>query len=298
MTPSSRRPLRTVVALTGTVLALAWVWTRIDPTERADAFAQVDPAWLGLAILLVPLQTLLAAERWLQVSRSLGLQMTRAEAWTEFGLSTAVNQLLPGGVGGDVLRVWRQRELGLARATRSAITDRWWGQTALMAFALLGFGLWPLHVATPDGLTTTLIVAGLVVTGLWFVPSPVPIMGPLSCDLRTSARGRPVVCSLLSTALVLTILAGFAACGQAVAQPSLEWVWSVAPLALLATSLPISAGGWGLREGSLVLLLPLFGWPEAQAFALSVCFGLTFAVGALPGLLVLVSTRARVERAA
>ena len=136
MTPSRRPPLRTVVALTGTILALAWVWTRIDPTERADAFRQVDPVWLGLAVILVPLQTLLAAERWLQVSRALGLQMTRTEAWTEFGLSTAVNQLLPGGVGGDVLRVWRQREVGLARATRSAITDRWWGQTALAACLL------------------------------------------------------------------------------------------------------------------------------------------------------------------
>ena len=121
MTSSTRRGLRTAVALTGTLSALAWVWHQVDPIERAAALRDVDPQWLALAVLLVPLQTLLAAERWREVSLALNLPMSRREAWSEFGLSTAVNQLLPGGIGGDVLRVWRQREAGLVRATRSAV---------------------------------------------------------------------------------------------------------------------------------------------------------------------------------
>ena len=291
MTLSTRHRLRTVVALVGTLLALGWVWTRIDPTERAEALRQVDPRWLALAVVLVPCQTLLAAERWLQVSRALGLPLTRREAWTEFSLSAAFNQLLPGGIGGDVFRVWRQRRLGLGRVTRSALADRWWGQTTLLLFVVLGVFSWPSAASQPASLVESASLACILVAGVWLLPTSLPGLGHLAADLRQTARRTPAVCSLLSITLLLAILAGFAACGQAVGKGSLSWVWSVAPLALLAASLPISAGGWGLREGSLVLLLPHLGWPEAQALAVSVWFGLTFAVGTLPGLLVLTLPR-------
>ncbi len=291
----SKRHLRTVVALLGTVLALGWVWSQVDPTERAEALRQGDPRWLAFAVLLVPVQTLLAAERWLQVSRALGLPLTRREAWTEFGLSTAINQILPGGIGGDAFRIWRQRSSGLARATRSAIADRWWGQTTLLLFVVLGVLFWPDAMSQPDGLGGSAAFACVVVAGVWFVPTPIPAIGPLAADLRRSAHRAPAICILLSISLLLAILAGFAACGQAVGHESSRWVWSVAPLALLAASLPISAGGWGLREGSLVLLLPYLGWSEAQALSVSVWFGLTFAMGTLPGLLVLTLRRPDTE---
>jgi uncharacterized membrane protein YbhN (UPF0104 family) len=217
--------------------------------------------------------------------------MRRREAWTEFGLSTAVNQLLPGGIGGDVFRVWRQRDIGLARATRSAIVDRWWGQTALVLTVTLAFFLWPAATPPPEGLGATTLAVALVVGGFWLLPSPLPAAGPVAADLRASARQAAGTCSLLSVLLLFAIFAGFAACGRAVGHPEVIWIGAVAPVALLAASLPVSAGGWGLREGSLVLLLPHLGWSPAEALAVSVWFGLTFAMGALPGLLVLIHPR-------
>ncbi len=291
MTPATRRGLRTVVALAGTFSALLWVWHQVDPSERAAALRAVDPKWLALAVLLVPVQTLLAAERWRQVSLALALPMSRREAWSEFGLSTAVNQLLPGGIGGDVLRVWRQREAGLVRATRSAVVDRWWGQTALALLVALGVFFWPSAADRPAGLATGAAIAGSLVFGVWLVPASLPGVGPLAADLRASARQVSTACTLLSVLLLVAILGGFAACGWASGHPPGPWLWSAAPVALLAASLPVSAGGWGLREGSLVVLLPLLGWSPADALALSIWFGFTFAMGALPGLLLFLRPR-------
>jgi hypothetical protein len=54
----------------------------------------------------------------------------------------------------------------------------------------------------------------------------------------------------------------------------------------LATTLPISFGGWGVREGVLVLLLGRLGVPAAQALSVSLLFGVFGIVSLLPGLLI------------
>lgn len=291
MTPEGRARLRRVAAATVTLLAAGWLVDRVDGPELAASLGGAEPAWLGAACLLVPLQTVLAGERWGRVSTALGVPLSRRSAWTELAVSTAVNQVLPGGVAGDVLRVWRQRHRGLASAARAALVDRAWGQTVLAGAVLAGVVGWPPTVARPPGLHEGLLLAVGVVVGVWVAPRKVPLLGPLSADLRHSARVAPAAPLVLSLTLLAAILAGFAACGLAVGHPPGPWLWTAAPVALLAMSLPVSAGGWGLREGSLVVLLPLLGWTPADALAVSLLFGLTFLVGALPGLGFLASPR-------
>jgi hypothetical protein len=48
---------------------------------------------------------------------------------------------------------------------------------------------------------------------------------------------------------------------------------------------PISFGGWGLRELAVISLLGSYGVAPERALLLSVCFGLALAVGSLPGAL-------------
>jgi uncharacterized membrane protein YbhN (UPF0104 family) len=56
------------------------------------------------------------------------------------------------------------------------------------------------------------------------------------------------------------------------------------PAVILATTLPVSFGGWGVREGLLVVLLGRVGVPAADALALSLLFGAGNALCGLPGL--------------
>jgi hypothetical protein len=48
---------------------------------------------------------------------------------------------------------------------------------------------------------------------------------------------------------------------------------------------PISIGGWGLRELAVVSLLATHGVAAERALLFSVCFGLALAIGSLPGAL-------------
>ena len=48
----------------------------------------------------------------------------------------------------------------------------------------------------------------------------------------------------------------------------------VIPIVMLLISLPISFGGWGLREGSMILGFQKFGYPSDEVFVCSLIFGL------------------------
>jgi len=58
------------------------------------------------------------------------------------------------------------------------------------------------------------------------------------------------------------------------------------PLTLVAMLLPISVGGWGLREGAAAVLWPIAGFSAEAGVAASIAFGLAALAAALPGLLV------------
>jgi len=55
------------------------------------------------------------------------------------------------------------------------------------------------------------------------------------------------------------------------------------PPVILITTLPFSIAGWGVREGAMVAAFAFVGVAEGDAFVMSILFGLTNIVFALPG---------------
>ncbi|MGI9420464.1 MAG: lysylphosphatidylglycerol synthase domain-containing protein, partial [Geminicoccaceae bacterium] len=56
---------------------------------------------------------------------------------------------------------------------------------------------------------------------------------------------------------------------------------SVQPIIAVIASLPVSFGGWGVREGSMVVSLGILGVSAENALAISVLYGLTGVVATL-----------------
>ncbi len=251
---------------------LALLGARLDLDSVLAAFRETRWPWLVLAALLGPVQVVLAAERWRLASERLGAPLQRWEAWREYALSTFVNQVLPSGVAGDAARVTRQRHLGWRRALGAALVDRGAGQALLALVTLVGLACW---AERPSGsLLAALLLVG-VFAGLLFLPA-----------VRRALRGAWFANLALSGILLASFLLGFALCGLALGRPvGLELAVAM-PLMLLAMAIPLSVGGWGLREATAAVLLPSFGWSPEQAVALSTLYGLTVLAGALPGALV------------
>jgi len=58
---------------------------------------------------------------------------------------------------------------------------------------------------------------------------------------------------------------------------------TLAPPVLLLATLPVSFGGWGVREAALIGLLAPFGIAADQALGISIALGLLVMAAGLPG---------------
>src|SRR5258708_2827328 len=92
----------------------------------------------------------------------------------------------------------------------------------------------------------------------------------------------PTVLDWGNFAYVPALMSAAACVGLAILATLWDFIVLI-PLVTLITLVPISIGGWGVREGALVVLLGGIGVPSAAALALSILFGLSSIVVSIPG---------------
>ena len=212
--------------------------------------------------------------------------MARRHAVEEYGFGVVLNQVLPGGVAGDAVRVWRhKRGHGtLGAPLRAALVDRLLGHWAHLAFTVVGVGLW--STAHGDGAPAGVVPGLAVWCGAFALIAwkPPPGLRTMMADARTAVtRGTEWVFHAgVSALLVAALLASFACCAVALGVPIGWSAVTAVPLMLLAMVVPISVGGWGLRELSAVVILTTVGWTSTQAIAVSAAFGVANLLGSAP----------------
>jgi uncharacterized membrane protein YbhN (UPF0104 family) len=290
--------------ITGLKLAMAMgllliLYRVADGADAVAVLLGLDAKWAGAALLALTLQTVLSALRWRLTAVSFGIVLSRRTALGEYYLSQLFNQTLPGGVLGDAGRAVRAKaQAGLLSSAQAVLFERLAGQIALFAvFAAAalpvmlvpgGFDL-PAWVRGPVTALLLLGGCGLVFLWrgeLWPVAAARTVRAPLlRALLARDVRSRQIAFSL---GTAVCNIAAFSFCAQAVGvtvpvAPSLVLI----PLVLLSMLIPLSIGGWGLREGAAVLLLPIAGASKGEALAASVAFGLGIVIATLPGLIAL-----------
>ena len=283
--------LRIVLSLGGTLLLLAWVGSRVDHGQLKEMFSDASWGWFVVAASLIPLQIYLAAMRWCRISNDLSMPMSIRHAVSEYGLSILLNQVLPGGVTGDGIRVWRHR-MGhgtFGGPLKAAVVDRAIGQVAQVFITVCGLLLWLwIHPEPPPTLAwivVALMSGFFLATWRW----PRPGLRSLVHDAHEALRGWDRKChhAVTSTVLVGLFLLCFWCCAQALHLPLGIKAITAVPLLMLVLILPLSVGGWGLREVSAAAVLGALGWTTEQSVALSAAYGLVNLAGASPAAFVL-----------
>ena len=269
-----------------------YVSRQIDLNQVLSAFPLLDFRWAAFATLLAMLQLSDALA-------ALNARMTSAIMIAVTAIGVFFAQVLPS-VAGDGMRAWLLVRLGCdwRKAVTSVVIDRGIGVGLLVA---MGFVI----LLLPSSLTalvgyrdTVLVVYGALLLagafGLMFVPRIVlPLtrwrysrwFGTLALDARRVLLGPhgPMILASGCLVHVLTIVVVWSL-GRAQGL-----VLPLADAAVLVTIMvgvalvPISVSGWGLRELAVISLLGNHGVPPEKALLFSVCFGLTLAVGSLPG---------------
>jgi uncharacterized membrane protein YbhN (UPF0104 family) len=282
-----------------------YVSRQVQWNEALSVVPSLDFRWAAFAILVVVLQIPLVALRWLTILDALA---ARTESMTCKALTaiTAIGvfftQVLPN-VAGDGMRIWLLRRLGgdWRNAITSVVIDRAVGVGLLVAFGFVILWL-PSALGALGGyrdaflvLYATLLAAGI--TGLVLAPYLVAVLrrwrytrelGALAQATRRVLIGPRGVAIIGIGCLVhvLTIVVVWSlgrAQGLALSVPDAAVLFTL----IVGVSLvPISVGGWGLRELAVVSFLSQHGIAPERALLFSVCFGLAFVIGSLPGALV------------
>ena len=293
--------------LAGLIGLLAW---QVDLGAALGALQGVDGTVVAIALLGVQLHVLLSAVRWRVTAACLGQRLGWRAAIGEYYVASWLNQVLPGGVSGDVLRVVRNRQSERAAdqwqtPAHAVLLERLAGQVAFALVAVVGLLCWLATATTvmPAAglrLVVTVVLALLVFLGLAgatmrYARVGVSRFARFLADFGPALRvawfshGLWFVQGVLSLSIVACYLAVFALASYAVGAP-LHPITAVMilPLALLTMLVPVSFAGWGVREAAAAALWPLAGYSGADGVAASVVYGLVTLAGAVPGAVILV----------
>jgi len=289
--------------LAAIVLIVLLLWL-IDLQSAWAHLQMTDWRWIAVALLVVQVQVILSALRWKITAARLGQRIALARAVSEYYLATLANLSLPGGVLGDAARIVRNQQAhSLGIAAHGVLLERLAGQLALLLVSIIGWILWPvlMHGSMPElGMRVLLVTLAMIVllslivflvvklAPDWITQTIVNV-GP-SVHAAWIADRQWLLQGCLSISIVLSYLAVFWLASYALSVPlSPGAIITIVPLVLLSMIIPLSIGGWGVREASAAIMWPLAGMSSEAGVATSVVYALVSSIGCLPGLLSLLS---------
>jgi uncharacterized membrane protein YbhN (UPF0104 family) len=225
----------------------------------------------------------------------LGLDLPFREALGEYYRGVFLNQVLPGGVVGDASRAWRhasRSRRAWGAAVRAVLLERFSGQVVMAVFAGVSFVLLAPRLGSEVtwGLVAVVGVGAGVVAAAWRAgvvrTSDGTPMGTFLRDTHAALfTGDAFLVQLTTSSLIVgsyvaTYLCAARAVGVGTALGALA---PLVPPVLLAMLIPLSVGGWGLREGAAAALWAAVGLVAADGVAISVAYGVLVLLGTLPG---------------
>lgn len=264
--------------------ALIWLVLRnIEWAELGTVFRTLDWRWWAGGMVVAVAAHTLAGIRWAGLARPIGFQLSYPSFVRRFFEGVFFSLCLPTSIGGDVVKAYRLADTSSGRllAACTVLADRLTGLSALVVLAATTLLAYQFGLGLTSSIALALILVGCVIGGLvlsvgsldWLL-SRVPVLHAarsfvaklLPYQQKPRLLARAVGWSML-------IQIGFICCvmlmarGMGLPVPTRAWFYAV-PLVSLATVLPISISGVGIREVGFVHLLGEYGVTEEQAVAL------------------------------
>ncbi len=286
------------------------IGSRVDFDAALALMSSARPGWILLALLTSAAIILADAAYWTVSMRAVGCRMALKPALVFSLVGWFFANLAPSSVGSDIFRAAQMRLAGASpdQSIRPVAAAR------LMSFAsllvVIGAGL-PFAISYVDAPGEKIALAGafgLAAFGfgafILFGPHVASaakrfgvvgarLVAALSGDTRTLLVRASAAGWFCLTAQHLLRVAGVAAVAWSLNAPvDLVALFALVPAALLVAMVPISIGGWGVREASFVHFLGFAGVDPAAALAISIVYGLTrLVIGAVGGVVFVLARR-------
>lgn len=285
---------------------LFWLYSALGSDALLQAWEKTDVLLFGVAILFQCLSYLLGAFRWLILLKGSGVDVPFFNAFSPYYLGLFFNQFLPTSVGGDAIRVYNLYKQGYSGEGLAASTmmDRLIGLIALLILASLAV-IFSGENVVPEAVAAmvTIVLAAFASGTLLFFIFPFPdslaaraekidphtFLGRLFRVLRVCRAYKGSSLLLLSSLFLSFILQGLMILVYVILARALDLDISLTmlliavPLVFVATALPLTIGGLGVREGVLVFMLGLFGIGIVPSGQLASVYLIVLWLSVIPG---------------
>lgn len=245
------------------------------------------------------------AYRWGSLVWSLGVAVGWWRLVSLYFVGSFFNMILPTGVGGDAVKMYElsRDDHKVAEAISSVLIDRFLGLFVLFAMALLalvvGQELVPIEVRFVIALIFLLSVVAVVLlfqrTWIESVGKKLrldrllgrfKILKDLYQSLHVYSKPALLRASAASMVFNLMLIVGYYFLGVAVGIDLALWYYFLFVPVISAVLLIPSVGGFGIREGTTVLLFSQVGVSDAQSLALALVYDFTLLAIGLFGAIV------------
>lgn len=300
MTDNARKWIAFAVK-TAVTAGLVWLVLRgVDLGAALERMAGLSAPAAIAAVALLTLHCFVAGWRWRMIMRLFGPALPLRASVRLFFEGYFFNNALPSTIGGDGVRIYRARRMGLplAASVNGVLLDRVTGLTGL--FILVAIGQ-PLLYARVEDPATRLVFAAILLAGMAGIAAiilarhiperllPVHLREPvhkLSEATRAAYLHPAVSLPVLGLSVVvhgLIVMSVYVIAVGLGLDVGLFESLVLVPAVILLSTVPVSIGGWGLREGLMVAALGLAGVPADAALSVSILFGLAQIAAGLPG---------------
>lgn len=265
-------------------LAVAFVclfamWRLLPKDSAPLRFMWTHPWYVAAAAMLRPVFTLVMAARTYSLTHGVMPDLPLRTVIRATYIGQMANLILPSGAGGDLVRgtiLWRQSNRPWPQIVTVLVIDRLLGTLSLLScVVVLSFPLL-IRIIQPAWLVTGAGLGAGLLAGAWLGRGLVlkrlqesSLWHDTASALRQMPRNRWIRAAILALTghliLIASISLVFSSVGIAIGWPDRA---GIIALSLFLSSLPLTLGGHGVREGTLVLLLAApVAWTRWPPFA-------------------------------
>lgn len=282
-----------------TIIALSLLFHFADFETLAARASDLPWQFWTAAMLLAAGQVLITSVRWWTILRSRMGPLPFFRLFEIHLIGLLANSFLLNGVGTTVVRAGLVYRLNVPLTTGAAsvVADK---LAAIAGVALLvlitapfiSAAAIPVLVKAVPWATAALLTVALCIAVVMSIPAGAEIkskilrvLNEIWSDARHMARDHTMVAKALLLTIAGQAFLFLAACviGRGIGIELPLWkMLLVLPTVSFFASIPISIGGWGVREGAMVFGLSLLGVGYETALTLSILLGLTSIAAILP----------------
>jgi uncharacterized membrane protein YbhN (UPF0104 family) len=293
--------LKILVSLS--ILAFIFL-SRVKLSEVVQELRRVDAAWIAASFSLHALGVWISAVRWRILILVQGDRVPLGYLVKSYLVGTFFNNFLPTRFGGDIVRIWdgSRYSRSILKSSAVVLVERLTGVVVLLLFALTA-SLIRLEMAREFPviwLSAGIALSGLALVLFFLTPLWGKLMGRFpgtgfwgrlrkkGLDFRTAlltyrTHPRSLLKALFWAAMLqVNVIVHYWMAGKGFhfQVPLLDYFIFI-PIVLLVLTIPITIGGFGVREGMYMQILAYYAIPASAAvgFSLIADTAFTLAIG-------------------